>query len=189
MKKHRFLIVITLFITISCQGQVIDNCNSLLSKDIYPDAIVENSENFEKFGDDFEQLLQCKFDSIDYLIFLGENRDLTIVSFFLVDLPKHGSNKNNTFQDLYELILDYKKTEEYTSARNQMITSYILAVKVVKIESWKEDSVLLKNIGLTSDQLRKIRKLIESKKKWTVTYKEFFEQNQAVIFNEKKENN
>ena len=172
MNKIYIILVIFILITINSFGQTSrSDCEKVLNKKIDLNTIAEDIESFKK---DFQTLMLCEFDTVDYQIMIGPKKDMID---FAVEMLKYMNKtekeKEYTFSDLVGGIKKFKKTKEYIAVREIVETRNRLLVKTAILSNWKEDEKSLKIIRFDNEQIEIIKGIVE--KNEGRTYEEIFE--------------
>ena len=154
MKVH-VIILGFLISVISSYGQSKTTCKQILKKKI---TVADFQENIDEFIENFQTLVYCEFDSIDYQIFMGPQGNMPLIAQSIIPLANNPNNKNEkfTFKDLRDRLIEFKQQEEYlivlsiVQARNEIFQ------KEVILQNWENDKVLLSQMGFNEIQINEI---------------------------------
>lgn len=172
MSKILLTFIIFISFTLNSEAQTSDfDCENLLSKEI---DLNEIEENIETFKIDFQAVMLCEFDSVDYQIMIGPKKDMID---FAVDMLKYlkeaEKEKIYTFSDLVKGLKEFIKAEEYAIIRQIAVTRNALVRKNAILKNWEEDMISLKIIGFNNEQVEIIKGVVE--KNEGKTFKEILE--------------
>jgi len=174
MNKIFTLCILFISVTINSCGQTnINDCESLLKKEI-------DLNNIESFKSDFKTIMLCEFDSVDYQIIIGPQKDMVDFSIeILRHMPEIEKGKKHTYFELIQGIAEFKKTDEYTIVREIVETRNALVIKNANLSNWKEDEKALKIIRYNNEQIDIIKEIIKKNK--GKTYEEIFEISNPIL--------
>jgi len=117
---------------------------------------------------DFEILRHCgKLDSIDNFLLDGPFIGQIMIYLISKETPI-------TYNELLKKINEYKKSQDYLKIKDQIIVSRTLENKIISIEEFEKDKLLLLKIGMTESELKDFKDFIESNQSQKMTYKEAF---------------
>lgn len=178
MNKIFTIIIIIISVTINSCGQTsINDCENLLNKEIDLNKI---EENIEIFKIDFQTIMLCEFDTVDYQIMIGPKKDMID---FAIEMLKYMNEsekeKAYTFSDLVGVIKEFKKTDEYSIAREIVETRNELIVKNAILSNWEADVKSLRIIRFNNVQIEIIKGIVE--KNEGKTYDEIFEISYPIL--------
>lgn len=155
MKIHWLLFVFilnrpTLF------GQTKEDCRQILKKEI---TLKKVQENFPQFVADFETLLHCDFDSIDYQIFMGPEGKMPMVMQSVLEIGLKPDKF--TYLDLKKKLLDLRQQPEYFQIRKIVELKNELIQRVASTRDWNSDKQLLVEMGLSEPHLADIYSIVK----------------------------
>ena len=165
MKKTFFLILIVQsFIGLS-QSQT--ECEKILSQEIKLD-FVEKSD-LDILNNTFSKLKDCGLENIDVETFAKG----PILATLLIQLTNENDGKV-TYQNLFDKIMEFKKTPEYVKNIELVKTSNELFERKAVIKNWENDKVLFEKLNTPSDIVDKIYLLVQQNSNPNKTYAELF---------------
>jgi hypothetical protein len=149
--KVQLIIIGFIFVYSSIVGQNKKDCKQILKKEF---SLIDFQENVDEFAFNFQTLVYCEFDSIDYQIFMGPQGNMTLIAQTIFALyNKPSDNKKYTFKDLRDLILEFKQQKEYSQVREIVEAQNEIKQKKASIQNWDIDKQLLLRMGLTENQI------------------------------------
>ena len=178
MKNILLTFIIFISFTLNSEAQTSEyDCENLLNKEIDLNKI---EENIEAFKIDFQTIMLCEFDSVDYQIIMGPKKDMID---FALEMSKYlnesEKEKVYTFSDLVRGVKEIKKTEGYSIAREIAVTRNELVRKNAILKNWEEDKISLKIIRFNNEQIKIIKGVVE--KNEGKTYEEIFEISYPIL--------
>ncbi|MBK7212256.1 MAG: hypothetical protein IPH88_02930 [Bacteroidales bacterium] len=186
----RSILIFTIILLLGssvCLGQNNRLCKKLFKKELSFESFNHNSEEFLQ---DYRTLIECKFEPIDFQIFLGPKQDM---SFFSVLVLMQNSNfsktdrKKFTYGDLCLLMEEFKKTNEYLQVREIVESSNILFKKVATMQDWINDSLLLSKMNFEAKTIHTIKELVIQNNIENLIYAELLSVNSEKLFPVKEE--
>ncbi len=182
MKKYLLVIISLLFLLSISNAQNKKKCNKIFKKHISINYI-ENSS--QEFYDDIQIFLRCNFDSIDSQIIMGPKGDASLIAMSIVSLEKN-TKKDFTYRDLYEFIVELKKSEEYRTIRKVVTAKDILFKKEAFLKNWDIDKNLLKQMNFNDTQIVEIYEIVKNNE--NKKYSEIFQIYSNNIKEEERKN-
>jgi len=175
MKKVFFLLFISL--TYFGFSQSKTECEKILSQKI--DLDLSKKTDLDFLSSTFSKLTKCGLEQIDSYFF-GNG---PVLATLLV--PLAGEKEGNiTYQDLFDKIIDIKKTPEYEEAIILFKVSNDLSQRTADIKNWENDKKLLEQLMPSKEHIEKFYKFLQKNSNPNKTYAEIF----ATYKKYKKEN-
>ncbi len=163
-KTFFFILIVQSFIGLS-QSQT--ECEKILSQEIKLD-FVEKSD-LDILNNTFSKLKDCGLENIDVEIFAKG----PILATLLIQLTNENGGKV-TYQNLFDKIMEFKKTPEYVKNIELVKTSNELFERKAVIKNWENDKVLFEKLNTPSDVVEKIHLLVQQNSNPNKTYAELF---------------
>lgn len=162
------IITLTLILSLSSFGQRSNiDCSKTINKVPYF-ARQNSSPSKDSILLDLEIIKTCgNLDSIDVDILNGP-----MVAQITIQLTN--DKKKVTYKAIIDSFNEFKKTTTYLTNREIFIASKTLEKKIVTIEEFENDRLLLQKIGMPNSELDNFKKFIEANPSQKLTYKEAF---------------
>lgn len=159
MKKH-ILIIGFILIASSLFAQSNTDCEEILQKEI---TINHFQEHVDEFMKDFQTLVYCEFDSIDYQIFMGPQGNMPMIAKSILDYgPKPNENDEKfTFADLKEVLIKLKQDAMYPKIRRIVEARNLIVQRNAFLKNWSQDKKLLVDMGFTENQMKDIYAIVK----------------------------
>ncbi|PID94751.1 MAG: hypothetical protein CSA95_02325 [Bacteroidetes bacterium] len=159
MKVHIIIFGLILSWT-SLFGQTNKDCKLILKKEV---SLNDLQENIDQFVIDFQTLIFCEFDSIDYQIFMGPqgNMPYLLQSFLAFGMNSEKEKEKFTFNDLKQIIGEFKQQAEYNQVRKVVEAKNEIVQRIAKTSDWNTDKELLMKMGFTKSNLDDIYAIIK----------------------------
>lgn len=178
MKKTLLLLIV--FQSIIGFSQSVNDCEEILSKKIELDfSIKSDFETLEKY---FLKLKPCGIEQIDIDFFARGP--------FLGTLLIHLLNENDgkvTYQNLFDKIIEYKKSPEYVKSINLLGIIQDLSERKVDIKNWEDDKILLEKLEAPPEVVEKIYLLVKQNLNPNKTYADLLRDLENKNSSKKKE--
>lgn len=141
-------------------GQTNKDCKQILKKEI---SLNDLQENIDQFVVDFQTLIFCEFDSIDYQIFMGPQGNMPLVaqSVLAFGMKPEKKEEKFTFSDLKETLEEFKQHPEYFQARKVVEAKNDIVQRIAKTSDWNTDEELLIKMGFTKSHLDDIYAIVK----------------------------
>ena len=141
-------------------GQTNKDCKQILKKEI---SLNDLQENIDQFVVDFQTLIFCEFDSIDYQIFMGPQGNMPLVAQSILAFGMKPKKKEEkfTFNDLKETLEEFKQHPEYFQARKVVEAKNDIVQRIAKTSDWNTDKELLIKMGFTKSHLGDIYAIVK----------------------------
>jgi len=141
-------------------GQTNKDCKQILKKEI---SLNDLQENIDQFVVDFQTLIFCEFDSIDYQIFMGPQGNMPLVaqSILAFGMKLEKKEEKFTFNDLKETLEEFKQHPEYFQARKVVEAKNDIVQRIAKTSDWNTDKELLIKMGFTKSHLDDIYAIVK----------------------------
>lgn len=155
------LILLGLILSVSSLfGQSNKDCKQLLKKEI---SLKDLQENIDQFVVDFQTLIFCEFDSIDYQIFMGPQGNMPLVaqSVLAFGMKPEKKEEKFTINDLKETLEKFKQQPEYFQVRKVVEAKNEITKREATIENWNTDKELLVKMGFTESHLDDIKAIVK----------------------------
>lgn len=164
--------ILTLTFFNSSYGQSKKEYKKLLNTEI---TVKDLQENLDEFIKNLQTIVYREFDTIDFQILMGPmGNNATIPATFLAS--KYQENKNNipTYNDLKDMIKDFKSQQEYSQVRKIVESRNKLIVKKASLLEWDNDKKLLEDMGLTKPMIEETYQIIKEHNDDKFTYTDVF---------------
>ena len=146
-----FIILINFFNLHFVNAQV--NCKQLLKKKLSLEDIEPNK--VEGIFKDFAQLSECGLDSMALEIISTPPLFATLI------LPLASSNKITTYQDIFNIVMEFQNSSEFPLLRRSHHASKILKSKSVDLNDWVSAQELLLQIPLDSNEVQRFHSYLK----------------------------
>lgn len=158
--KRQLLIIGFILITSSLFAQRNADCEEILHKEITMNHFQEQVDEFMK---DFQTLVYCEFDSIDYQIFMGPQGNMPMIAKSILD---HGAktienDEKFTFADLKEVLIELKQDTMYPKIRRIVEARNLIVQRNALLKNWSQDKKLLVDMGFTENHIKDIYAIVE----------------------------
>ena len=166
------LIIFGLILSVSSSyGQTNNDCKQILKKEI---SLNDLQENIDQVGVDFQTLIFCDFDSIDYHIFMGPKGNMPLFAHFIIafELDPKKKEEKFTFNDLKKILVVFKQSEEYSQVRKIVEAKNEIIQRVAIVENWNIDKELLVKTGFPEIYLEDIHEIVKENE--STTYSNIF---------------
>jgi len=152
-------------------GQTNKDCKQILKKAI---SLNDLQENIDQFVADFQTLIFCEFESIDYQIFMGPQGNMPLVAQSVLAFRGNPEKKEEkfTFNDLKKKLEEFKQQPEYYQARKVVEAKNEIVQRIAKTSDWNTDKELLMKMGFTKSHLDDIYAIIKENE--STSYSDIF---------------
>ena len=152
-------------------GQTNKDCKQILKKEISLNAL---QENIDQFVVDFQTLIFCEFDSIDYQIFMGPQGIIPLMAQSVLAFGMNPEKKEEkfTFNDLKKTLEEFKQQPEYYQVRKVVEAKNEIVQKIAKTSDWNTDKELFMKMGFTKSHLDDIYAIIKENE--STSYSDIF---------------
>ena len=153
-------------------GQTSKDCKQILKKEISMNDMLQ--ESIDQFVIDFQTLVLCEFDSIDFQIFMGPQGNMPLIagSVLALGMPSDKKEEKFTFNDLKEMLEEFKQQDEYFQARQIVEAKNEIVQRIAKKLDWNSDKELLIKMGYTKSHLDDIYAIVKENE--SILYSDIF---------------
>ena len=154
-------ITLLLALFVSCNVKKQD-CSKLLNEEI---RFPKQNEYFETYLNEFlnkyQQVFLCEFDTIDYLIMIGPEKNLPQITYASMYIEK--DKRKTYYREFVDMYKAFKQTDEYTEIRSKIEKIYEFSKQ--EISQMKRASVeeLLAELGFSEEQISEMKAQKETK--------------------------
>ena len=166
-KKLLIFIMLNFFFSYT---QTKTGCEEILSKEV----IIEPNQmdSNEKFIKDFSLLKNCGLDDFDIDFFSNQS----FLGAILVQvITEKKTNDELTYQNIFDKILEIKKSKEYEQNRVLLLQYFELLKKPADMKNWNEDKILFQKIQMPNEVIDKLFDYLKVYSNPNKTYKDIFE--------------
>ncbi|NQX83061.1 MAG: thioredoxin family protein [Flavobacteriaceae bacterium] len=164
-KTFLFILILQSFIGFS---QSESECDKILSQEIKLDFTKKT--DLDILNSTFSKLQDCGLEKIDIETFVKG----PILGALLIGLTKENGGEI-TYQNLFDKIMEFKKTPEYAKTIEIVKLSTELLERKMVIKNWENDKALLEKLNTPSNTVDEIHLLVLNNSNPNKTYKELFQ--------------
>lgn len=168
MNKNKLYISITIifFCNISFAQQS-NKCQEILTEEIN----IENINNkTTTLLSEISKLKNCGLDDLDVQFF----SEPVIVGTLFVQLVSNLDRNKIHFKDIYDGIIEYKKSDDYQKYKKLLPLSNDLKKRPATIKNWKNDKVILIKLGVSNETVNQFYTFLKINSDASKTYQEIF---------------
>ncbi|WP_242203011.1 thioredoxin family protein [Aestuariivivens insulae] len=165
MKRILLIIILFQFLTEISHSQT--ECEKILSEEI--NLTFSEKSDLDILNGTFSKLIECGLEQID-VDFLANG---PILATLLVPLISENNGKV-TYQNLFDKIIEFKKTPQYEKTIELFKISNELEKRKADINNWEEDKPLFQKLQVSSDFTDKFYDYLKEHSNPEKTYKEVF---------------
>ena len=156
-------VILLITLLVSCNVEK-NSCSKLLNEEV---RLPERSEDFEiylnEFVDKYQQVFLCEFDTIDYLIMLGPEKNFLQLSYASMCLKE--DSRKIYYREFVNTYKEFQQTDEYAEIRAKLEKAYkLFCTEEISQTNWGESiEGFLTEMGFSKEQIleTKARKEVE----------------------------
>lgn len=159
------LIILSLILNFSLASQDIP-CNELKQQKL-PD-LSDKTEVFQEMKSKLMSFRNCNLDSIDIGILL----EGPILGSIIIEILSAKPDSELTYGEILIQFENFKQAEAYIELKQYFLELSNFMSRVVSIENWEEDKLVLEKIGADPDFLQNFEELLPTLANGKLTYRE-----------------